>query len=74
MDRPSVRAGRARREDQVLGFSRQDRDTILRTGWVAAEITEHGGVAVWLRSRPTPLPVRRFALHALQGLGVLVMA
>jgi sulfate adenylyltransferase len=30
-----------------LGFSRDDRDTnIRRIGWVAAEVTKHGGVAV----------------------------
>lgn len=30
-----------------LGFSREDRDTnIRRIGWVAAEVTKHGGVAV----------------------------
>jgi sulfate adenylyltransferase len=30
-----------------LGFSKEDRDTnILRIGWVAAEVTRHGGIAV----------------------------
>lgn len=30
-----------------LGFSKEDRDTnILRIGWVAAEVTRHGGISV----------------------------
>ena len=30
-----------------LGFSKEDRDTnIRRIGWVAAEVTKHGGLAV----------------------------
>src|ERR1700692_4683763 len=49
-----------------LGFSKEDRDTnILRIGFVAAEVTRHGGVAVC--AAVSPYRATRDAVRALVG-------
>ena len=43
-----------------LGFSKEDRDTnIRRVGYVASEITQHGGIALCAVIAPTRRPARR---------------
>jgi sulfate adenylyltransferase len=59
-----------------LGFSREDRDVnIRRIGWVAAEVTKHGGVAVCAPIAPYAETRRwvRSAVEAAGGPGAFVL-
>jgi sulfate adenylyltransferase len=59
-----------------LGFSREDRDlNIRRIGWVAAEVTKHGGLAVCAPIAPYDETRRwvRAAVDAAGGPGSLVL-
>jgi sulfate adenylyltransferase len=52
-----------------LGFSREDRDTnIRRIGWVAAEVTKHGGIAICAPIAPYD-ETRQWVRNAVEAAG-----